>query len=219
VDDEPISDEEAKRRRDAYYAEQRTASKARWAEIHAEGEQTQRGRKVEREGKRYDLCSTDSPPSYSIWDHSPRQVAAFDRTPDGWAKAWAEFQRLDTRGFGLDRAAIIGLVTAAFIVGLVVVVALVSGGHGGSGGGISGRYVGWIPVDTAHGYALVRLTNDSDSENTANCTVQVMTDFGDAGFDAIEQPLAPHESRTFRVGLIVQNNAAFRVSSGSVSDC
>jgi hypothetical protein len=113
--------------------------------------------------------------------------------------------------------------TIGGVVLLVIVVAIiwsaVSGGSGGSGGGnVTGRYDGWVPVDSAHGYALITVTNSGSSDAHAGCTVEVRTSFGDYGFDYLDQDIPPG-THNYRVPLTVQNNAARLVVSGSVKDC
>jgi hypothetical protein len=111
------------------------------------------------------------------------------------------------------------------LVGLIALVVLAALGwsvcNGALGGGsdITGRYVGWVPVDAGHGYALISVTNTGDSTETAKCTVEVTDDFGDAGWDVLDQPIDAGQTFRGRVPLTVQNNGAYKIDHGEVKDC
>lgn len=86
-------------------------------------------------------------------------------------------------------------------------------------GSITGTFVGWTAVDSAHGYANITLTNNGDTEATANCTVEVTDDFGDTGFDYLSESVPAHQSTTGRIALTVTGNGAMNVTTGTVKDC
>lgn len=89
-----------------------------------------------------------------------------------------------------------------------------------SDGPIVATYVDWVPEDDAHGVAFVSITNNTDDVVKVNCTVTVFTDYGDFGVDSFDnEPIPAHTKKDFRLGLIVQNRAAYLVTRGEIRDC
>ncbi len=103
---------------------------------------------------------------------------------------------------------------------IIIVVLIAIFGHGsGSGGSVTGTAT-WLPVDTAHGYALVTLTNSGSEDATATCTVEATTDFGDMGFDSmVGENIPAGQTVTAKFPLTIQNESAFKVTSVTVKDC
>jgi len=116
--------------------------------------------------------------------------------------------------------AVVSLLVVFAVLALIIwgIVALVGGGGGGAS--LEGHFISWIPEDSAHGYALISVTNHGTKGAEANCSVVVQTDFGDVGFDYLDGTyVGPGETVQGRVPLTVQNNAAFNVRTGDVKDC
>lgn len=107
-------------------------------------------------------------------------------------------------------------------VGVLVVLAAViwvSCSTLSGGGDVTGRFIRWEPIDSRHGYALISVTNHGDKSAHVTCTVEVSNDFGDFGFDAIDEDIGPGQTTQGRVALVVQNEGALSVIHGEVKDC
>lgn len=90
----------------------------------------------------------------------------------------------------------------------------------GNSENLTGAFVSWEPVDSAHGYANFTVTNNGTEVATASCTVLVRTDFGEQGFDYLaDEEIQPGETKNLRMPLTVTGNSAANVTKGEVRDC
>jgi hypothetical protein len=120
--------------------------------------------------------------------------------------------------------------TAVGCMGLVAAVVLlwiVLGGNGGSGATpdpatpshLTGKLLGWDPVDQASGYARFSVTNSGTADAVAKCSITVKNDFGDSGFDfLVGLPVPAGETVTSRIPLSV-GKGSFTMNRGSVTGC
>ena len=115
------------------------------------------------------------------------------------------------------------------IVVVLLVVGYASGAGKGSSGGssggnsganhLTGKFVDWVPVDEANGYAFFSITNSGTSTETATCTIRVKNDFGNFGFDyLVGEEVGPGQTVTGKLPLRV-GEGSFLINHGEVTDC